>query len=537
VVTAHGPWVSWTPYDPVVRRLAGPVIDRAGILHACVLVAGFLVAAAVGFVLVRPIAASPVGYDTAGSVLYFQRIVHGQLLEQPYGATPKAAMTVIDGLLFALFGWAGISLAAVAASAAVVTLGAELVRRVAGPAAGIFAFIALLGSQPLLLDESLAYAVSWASLFLLFAAFAVRSERPRYAVIGVCLGIATLCRLEAVVVLVGAVGVVAGWALLGTRLGTRLGNRVGVQAMPRRAWLVALGLLAIPIMLLHDWLLIRNPFYWASVSANYSARAGDTLRSPVEIVLWLARHYAGMPLLLVLACLGAVLLVRRREYGVALGLALTGPGIGVLLVVMAGRGTYVSARYAYLMDLAVTIVAAIGFATVRVPEVSGTFRRHARAGTVFALGMSVVVATAASTPFALLDPATRRSVATQRTVAQNIRAVEPLIRKDLQSGGTASGSGPILIAPGLWTPRLIVGLRLLIPDVAVPKFDASGDSYAAGLLRAGQIVYHDRVGDPANGVATAMEAGGPVRAGAYTLIPEASDEAAGWWLFRVAAGS
>ena len=512
-----------------MRRPAGQDLDHPRLIHASLLVAGFVVAAAVGFVLIRPLSASPVGYDTAGSVLYFQRIVHGQVLEQTYGATPKAAMTVIDGLLFTMFGWSGISLAAVAVWAAVVALGAELVRRVAGPAAGAFAFIALIGSQPLLLDASLAYAVGWASLWLLMAAFAVRAVRPHVVVIGLCLGMATLCRLESIVVLAGAIGFVAAWTLLG--------SKVGARAAPRGTWFVALGLLAIPIMLAHDWLLIRNPFYWASVSAGYSARAGDALRTPVEIVAWLFRHFAGMPLIVVIACLGAVLLVRRREFGLTLGLALAGPGIGALLVLLAARGTYVSSRYAYLMDIAVTIMAAVGFAALRIPEISGAFRRRARAGTAIALVGAVVVGMAASAPFAPLDPATRRSVVTQRTVAQNIRVVEPLVRDALQSGGAASGSGAILIAPGLWTPRFIVGLGLQISDVGVPRFDPSGNTYAPGLLRAGQLIYHDRAGDPANGLAAAMEAGGPVRAGAFTLMPEASDTTAGWWLFRVVAGA
>jgi hypothetical protein len=190
----------------------------------------------------------------------------------------------------------------------------------------------------------------------------------------------------------------------------------------------------------------------------------------------------------------------------------------------------------YLVDIALTIAASIGFATLRVPEVSASLRRHARASTAIALAAAIVVAMAASAPFSPLDPASRRPVNTQRTVAQNIRVIEPKISDALQAGGAASGAGAILIAPGLWTPRFIVSLGLLIPDVGVPRFDASGDAYAPGLLRAGQLVYHDRKGDPANGLAAAMEAGGPVSVGGFTLLPLESDATAGWWLFRVAAG-
>ena len=191
----------------------------------------------------------------------------------------------------------------------------------------------------------------------------------------------------------------------------------------------------------------------------------------------------------------------------------------------------------YLADLVVVVVAAVGFAAVRAPEVAEPLRRHARAATALGLAGSVAVAIAASAPFAPLDPATRRTVATQRTVGQNIRAVEPLIRSDLEASGAASGDGALLVAPGLWTPRFIVGLGLRIPDVSAPKFDASGEAYVPGLLRAGQLVYHDRAGDPANGLAAAMESGGPVAVGGYTLLPVASDATAGWWLFKVTAAS
>ena len=36
--------------------------------------------------------------------------------------------------------------------------------------------------------------------------------------------------------------------------------------MPRGAWWVLLGFLALPVMLLHDWLLTGDPFFWADVS-------------------------------------------------------------------------------------------------------------------------------------------------------------------------------------------------------------------------------------------------------------------------------
>jgi hypothetical protein len=515
------------PYDGGVQRLAGRTVDHRTLMHVAALAGGFAFAFTVAYVMVHPITASPVGYDTAGSVLYFQRLVHGQILEQPYGATPKPAMTVLDGLLFAVYGWSAISLAAVAAFAAVVTLGAELARRVAGSAAGVFAFVALLGSRPLLLDASLAYAVSWAALWLILAGFAITAERPRYVVVGLALCMATLTRLESIVVVAGAIAAVAAWRWLGPRFRLR--------PAPRGAWFVGLGFLAIPVMLVHDWLLIRNPLYWASVSATYSAGDPASVRTPVQLSVWLAGHYGAMAVLVALACVGAALLLRRRQWALATGLALLGPGIGLFLLALAARGTYVSARYVYLMDLAVTFAAAVGFSAVRVPELAGQWRHHARLVTAAALFGSVAVALMASVPYGPLNPGTRRSVFDQRIVSANLRVVEPLLRRELQASGESNGAPPRIVAPGLWTPLVIVDFKLRIPDVGVPHFTVDGNAYAPWLLRAGQLIYHDRTGDPKNGASAALESEGPVTMGAFTLTRIASDPAAGWWLYRVSA--
>lgn len=495
-------------------------------MHLAALAGGFAFAFAVAYVMVHPIAASPVGYDTAGSVLYFERLIHGQVLEQPYGATPKPAMTVLDGLLFAVYGWSAISLAAVAAFAAVVTLGAELARRIAGPAAAVFAFVALLGSRPLLLDASVAYAVSWAVLWLIVAGFAITAERPRYLVVGLALCMATLTRLESIVVVAGAITAVAAWRYLGPRFGLR--------PAPRGAWFVGLGLLAIPVMLVHDWLLIRNPLYWASVSATYSAGDPASVRTPIQLSVWLAGHYGAMALLVVLACVGAALLLRRRQWAVATGLALLGPGIGLFLLVLAARGTYVSARYVYLMDVAVTFAAAVGFSAVRVPDLVGQGRRLARLVTATALFGSAAIALVATVPYGPLNPGTRLTVFDERRVAENMRVVEPLLRREIQASG-GSIAAPQIVVPPLRTPLVIVDFKLQIPDVGVPRFTADGNSYDPGLLHAGQLIYHDRTGDPKNGASAALESEGPVTMGAFTLTRIASDPAAGWWLYRVSA--
>ena len=77
--------------------------------------AGAAAAFAVGFELVRPVLSGPVGFDTAASVIHFQRITSGRHLEAFITATPKPLLTLVDGLLFALSGdWRLISVSSIA---------------------------------------------------------------------------------------------------------------------------------------------------------------------------------------------------------------------------------------------------------------------------------------------------------------------------------------------------------------------------------------------------------------------------------------
>ena len=92
---------------------------------------------------------------------------------------------------------------------------------------------------------------------------------------------------------------------------------------------------------------------------------------------------------------------------------------------------------------------------------------------------------------------------------------------------------PLIVAPGLWTPRVIVDLALRIPEVAGPHFTPDGSSYAPSALRDGQLIYHDRIGDPSNGATASLEAGGPATSGPFLLTQVSADRAAGWWIYRV----
>jgi hypothetical protein len=81
------------------------------------------VALGIGFELVRPFAAGPVGFDSSASVIYFDRIVSGRHLEAFVTATPKPFLTLVFGLLHELTAaWRSISWATIGAFALCVVL-------------------------------------------------------------------------------------------------------------------------------------------------------------------------------------------------------------------------------------------------------------------------------------------------------------------------------------------------------------------------------------------------------------------------------
>ncbi len=489
----------------------------------------FGLAFGVAYVVIRPLSSTPVGYDTAGSVLYFQRIIHGVPLEQVYGVTPKPLITLVDGVLFTLGAWRAVSLFAVLCWAATAALGTELCRRLGGlPAAG-FALVALIGSRPLMLDASLAYAVGMACVWLLVAGLALARERPLYVLAGASLCLATLARLEAIVVVVGAV-LIAGLAEV-----LALVRRT--RPVERRAWWLALGLLAIPVMMVHDWLLIRDPMYWMKVAATYAAAYPRALQTPLQTSQMMVGIVLQQPLALVLAVLGGTYLAVARRWVHLAGLSLAWIGIFAFLVFLSARSTYVSYRYAFVPLITMSLLAAIGVGALELPTRWARFerirdlRRIRLAGGLLGLLLGGVVAYVATVPFGPLDQTTRAVVGVQQTTGQNLLAATPVIRAHIPAG--TGRRSPLVLAPGLWTPRLLVDLGLRINDVVDLRFSPNHTKIDPSSLRAGELVYHDRAADPANRALARLEAGGTVRQDAWAFVPVAEDRRAGWWLFKV----
>ena len=97
------------------------------------------------------------------------------------------------------------------------------------------------------------------------------TERPRWGIAGVALGLAALARLETFLVIGLALGVLAAM---------RFGPAKWRRPVPAGAWRISIGLLALPVMCLHDVLLTGDPFFWTSVAASYSATAESAGRLP-----------------------------------------------------------------------------------------------------------------------------------------------------------------------------------------------------------------------------------------------------------------
>jgi hypothetical protein len=498
----------------------------------------FGIALLVALELVRPFIAGPVGFDSAASVIHFDRIVAGRHLEAFVTATPKPLLTVVYGVLHAVTGdWRAVSLATILCFAICVVLGGVLAWRVAGPPAGAAAVVGLLGSEALLADVGISYALPWALVFWLAAGLAMTGPRPRPGLAGVALCLATLARLETIVLV--------GVAIAAVAVATALGRAWG-RPVPRRSWLVALGLGALPVMLVHDWLLTGDPFFWLSVSTRFSQAAPDSVLAPVELLRLAATRYLGMALLVVLAVVGFLALARRRGWVPLIGIVGLVPGVGVFLLLLAARGTYVSSRYFGAIDLGLVFAAAIGAAVVAqavqrmiVGAVSARRQGLMPAAVVVA---AAAIAVGASWPMPSFNASFRSSVRAQRTLAEHLDRTLPILRcrvaplaarPPATSGvGTAQDlSELVILVPSLSRPRLAVDLDL--PVNAVGGTPAAWLGVGPGFLPYGRYVIHDRLGDRPTELFGVLEVDQPTTVGSVKLVPILADREAGLWVLRI----
>ena len=495
----------------------------------------WLVAAAslaIGLAIVRPFDDAPVSFDTQSTVAYFDRLVRGEHLEQALSTTPKPLLTLVEGGLHALTGdWRPIVWLTLLFQAAAAGLAARLAGRVAGWAAGIAAGFVIAGTPLLIEDAAFGNAVPWALLGWLTAAVLLFCPRPRPGAAGLVLLLAALCRLETLVI-VGVVGLALAWARVGPWFlpGPR-------PLLPPRIWLaVAVPFGALPVMLLHDWLLTGDAFFWVKVSQTYSdavRNRGAAVFGPLERVAWFAGRYAWLLPAVVLAIAGAVSLFRARHWGILAGLIAIGPGIAAFIVLLAARGLYAPERYALPVDIALFLLAAFGFAWLAEAAGRVTADRLGRplvatlvVAAAFAIGFGGLAATGKG-PF---DARMAAVIGDLRIVNENAARVIARI-------------GPDNVAQMWHTP----GVEFVVPTAVRPRFAVDFHlplTSFAGLspawldpsstpLSDGQVVFHDIRSDLPRGAYAALETGSAVAIGDVTLEPLLVDPERGLWLYFV----
>ncbi|HVA87013.1 MAG TPA: hypothetical protein VNF73_11960, partial [Candidatus Saccharimonadales bacterium] len=327
---------------------------------------------------------------------------------------------------------------------------------------------------------------------------------------------------------------------------------------------VLLALAALPVAMLHDWLLTGDPLWFLSVPADYTAIYDAGLRpiDPVRFAGTFAAHEAGLLPLVVVAIVGLAALTRARERLMAAGIGALAVGVMGLLFLLAARATYISNRYYEPIDLAVLPAAAIGagviaaIAGVALPRL-GTDAQRRRAGTrsttlgVVLAAFAVVVALALTWAPLPLDRRATAELDNVRQASVNLARVIPDARAPLLDGAVRQGDVPAqagapaadlrtvaLLAPSRDVSRIAVELNTRMTLV--------GDLYAfllrwgIGGLRSGQYVLHDAAADRPVALFAPFELDGSeetTNVGAVTLTRRfslgAPGQGSGIWLDQV----
>ncbi len=510
-----------TGSPPVVRS------QRAA-LAACLLL--FAAACAAAFYLIVPVRAGQVGFDAAASVVYFDRLVQGRHLESFITATPKPLLTVVYGILYNLFhDWRPISWLVIGMFGLSAVLAAILAGRFGGLPAAAFAGVAVIGSASLVEDVGLSYAVVWAFAGCLLAGLAVTGTRPRYAWAGVALALAALARFE-VLLLVGLCLLVLAGRWLWWR------RRGGPRPDPR-AWLVLIGLAAVPVQFAHDWLLTGNALYAEHVPTV--ASAGLPLLGPLETMYSIGQHLLGEGALVALAAIGAIALVRRRAWPLVVGLAAMGPGVAAFLVFLAARRIYISGRYFDPIDLAVIVAAAVGFGAVVVPDLVDLGRRivPATRRTALLVAGALIAGVLFSAPFAPLNKPVFLTIRTNLDIERNAAEALPAVRRALAAvpgvtdwPGPTDGRLPALFVPTLLRPQFAVDLGLPISQVSGTAAARLGTDGTYPI--AGQVIVHDAFAEP-DPAFDFLEVDKATTVGRIVVTPLLSDPARGIWVDRI----
>jgi hypothetical protein len=497
-------------------------------------------AVAVGL-LVRLPGPATLDPDEHAAVVYFDRLVAGERLEDPLLSSPKPLLTVVHGLAWRVgHDWRLLEALAVGAFALAVICLARAAARLAGLPAAAATGLAVAGSGPLVLQaargNSMVFALAgWAvALDALTrgtgagpgsdpdrAARELGGGGPAWAVAAGGLAVAALARAE-------------GWLLLPLAAGYGL---VVWRRGERRAALLVLAL-AVPLLwLAHDWLLTGDPLYAARVPERYTDLvSGRQVIPPADWLALVGRRYGADPLLLGLAAVGAFWLVRRRAWVLLVGLVAAGVGVLALLGLEAWRGTYVSWRYFDPADVAIRLAAALGAARLATALAGRVVARFARGGPLRAgpglpggagaLVGAVLLAGVACWPLAPADPLVDSTLDRDTRLSANTATAIAVLRP------VAAGRGAVVTASG--PQRVRVAVELKLPLDRVRDLFLAGRAAPLDQALAGSVaVFHDTDGDrPADRFA-ALSVPTPTRVGTVVLVPLHTDPARGLYVHRV----
>jgi hypothetical protein len=465
--------------------------------------------------------------DEHAAVLYFDRLVAGERLEEPLLSSPKPLLTVVHGLAWrAGHDWRLLEALGVAAFALAVVCLARAAARLGGPPAGAATLLAIAGSGPLVLQaargNSMVFALAGWSVAL---DALTRGTRPpglgrdrESAAPGRAGPAGPAWGLAAGALLVAGLARAESWLLL------PLAAAYGLLAWrrgERRALLLVLPLAAPLLWLAHDWLLTGDPLYAVRVPGRYTDLvSGRQVVPPADWLALVARRYLADPLLLALAAAGAIWLVRRRAWLWLVALGATGIGVLALLGLQAWQGTYISFRYFDPADLAVRLTAAFGAAALATWAAGRLARGHgAVAGAALLVGV-------ACWPLAPADPLVASTLDRDSRLSANAAtAIGVLAPVAAEQGTIVTASGP---------QRVRVAVELGLPLERVRDLFLAGRAAPLDQALAGSAaVFHDADGDRPTERFAPLSVTVPRRVGTIELIPLRTDPGRGLYVHRV----
>ena len=523
-----------------------------------------------------PLGPATIDPDASSSVLYFETIMSFQPLEAFVPTTPKPLLTVAYGVAWLLNGdwrqlvWLTILFFGVGVGAVAVFI-VRLLERVkrdgvrdstsaptttAAVGGVAFATAALLASSDMMLEVSRANSLVWALACWSVAGVAICSTPVRPRVAGVALLGAGLCRFETLALVAVAALAVVLTARRADRRSTPSAGRTPIPIMADMGDLaearsaptgelrangavigVAVALTALPLAMLHDWLLTGDPLYWLSVPGRYTAifNPGLQVIEPFAYAGTLIGRLAPRWPLILLGVVGVAVLVRTRQWLPLAGIAAIPLGVVALLFGLAAKATYISNRYYEPIDLGLILAVAVGVGWL-VEQVLGNCARNV--AVVSAALVALILGMGVMWPAFPWDRRATTELANVRTSSANMALALPVIRRfAVPFAGSSSpcrrnvhDDGPYLFVPSRDVARVIVETGACTLDV--------GNSYATLLnrgvaaLRPGQVVFHDAAADRPVGLYRPLE----VEASATVdgvVIQRLPLHIPGTWLLRV----